>query len=118
VAFISWPTNRELKGLIEIASECGTIIYIGKNTDGTCCAWPEFFEFLRERKVMQYIPDRLNCCIIYGGWCSKRKYVRHEEAAGLSITYHALVKDTKGPMPYDKTPQLRLPSNHMMSKSP
>ena len=85
VAFVSWPSNRPMPGFLDFTAMAGTVIYLGKNTDGNCCAWPEFFFQCNLRKVLAHVPDRRNDLIIYGDALKegdKRKMLL-EEWAGI-----------------------------------
>lgn len=66
VALLSWPINSPNPRLLKLVKKSRSVVYLGKNTDGTCCGWPGLFEHLLERKVLSYKPDRANTLIIYG----------------------------------------------------
>jgi hypothetical protein len=84
VAFLSWPANYEMKGLLDLLSWFDTIIYLGKNTDSTACAWPEFFRVMQKRPVLSYVPHRRNTLIHYGATDRKlERGMKGEELAGM-----------------------------------
>lgn len=84
VAFLSWPSNHEMKGLLDLLSWFNCIIYLGKNTDGTACAWPEFFRTMQKRPVLSYVPHRRNTLIHYGATFQKlERGMKGEELAGM-----------------------------------
>ena len=64
IAFVSWPSNYE-NGLLEVLMQTKTIIYLGKNTDGSMCGTPALFEYLSTRKVEEHVPSRANTLICY-----------------------------------------------------
>lgn len=86
VAFLSWPSNHPLPGLLDLLSRFDTIIYLGKNTDGSACGWPGFFHQMYLRTVLEYVPHRRNSLIIYGKHDDKlaieHRLLRLEERAG------------------------------------
>lgn len=66
VAFISWPANHKMDGLLELLQPFKTIIYLGKNTDGSACAWPGFFREMMLRPVIEHVPFKRNTLIVWG----------------------------------------------------
>lgn len=87
VAFVSWPNNRVMQELLTLARACDTIIYLGKNTDGSSCAWPGFFNHMLSRKLLVHIPDMRNTLLIYGK--AEKAFYRdpvREELGGLNHT--------------------------------
>jgi hypothetical protein len=89
VAFVSWPTNQRLPGLIEILRQCDMVIYLGSNTDGSACGWDGLFRHFAERKVLHYLPIRRNSLIVYGARCSERPLLGEEFAtiSGQLLTF-------------------------------
>lgn len=87
VAFCSWIPNHQVKGLLRVLSPFKTVIYLGKNTDGTACAWPDFFRQMRRRRILNYHNDRKNTLIVYGAddGNGNRKQL-HEEIAGIDYS--------------------------------
>lgn len=86
VAFVSWPINREDRGLMRLVREAKKVVYLGKNTDGVMCGWPGLFNELVKRKVLAYIPERKNTLIVYGGQShSKRKFLGEEHAGATAL---------------------------------
>ncbi len=66
VAFVSWPINAPNPGLIRMLDAAPIIVYIGKNTDGSACGDRALFKLFMGRKLLEYMPSRENCLIIYG----------------------------------------------------
>lgn len=66
VAFLSWPANYKLEGLLDLMANFDTIIYIGKTTGACMCAWPGFFEAMLLRPIQTYLPDIQNNFIVWG----------------------------------------------------
>jgi hypothetical protein len=84
VAFLSWPSNHKMNGLLELVDRCSTVVYLGKNTDGSACAWPEFFGVMAFRPVLEHVPHKRNTLIVWGKKDMKlgRAFLR-EERAGM-----------------------------------
>lgn len=86
VAFMSWPINREERGLVELTQLARTVIYLGKCTDGQFCGFPGLFKHFISRELLDYEPDRPNTLCIYGGPLATPREAEHEERAGLDVT--------------------------------
>lgn len=101
VVFVSWPSNRPMPGFLDFTAMAGTVIYLGKNTDGNCCAWPEFFIQCQLRKVLAYVPDRPNDLIVYGGALEEgdERKMLLEEWAGID---HSKQYNTGDAVPISK----------------
>ncbi len=84
LVFLSWPNNHETPGLARIVRNAETVIYLGKNTDGTSCGWPRLFEELAQREVVCHVPQRANTLIVYGARRVERERLP-EEQAGIDI---------------------------------
>lgn len=82
VAFVAWPINTPQAGLVPLLRRAKTVIYIGKNTDGTMCAWPGFWRSLMEREILDYVPEFMNTVIVYGDVTGPRN-LRGEELAAI-----------------------------------
>ena len=85
VAFMSWPQNMESPVLLALVEHARTVVYLGKNTDGSSCGWPGLFESLLWRRLLVYTPERPNTLIIYGGKLKRRRRPRGEERAAITI---------------------------------
>lgn len=83
VAFLAFPQNIPLPGLVEVLRRSQRVIYFGSNTDGTACGDKNLFGHLREREVLSHVPHPRNSLIVYGeehpGW--RRALVPEEWAA-------------------------------------
>lgn len=66
VAFLSWPFNIRMEGLIELLKASETVIYLGSNAQGNACGYPELFEHFRSREIKAYIPSLNDTFILYG----------------------------------------------------
>lgn len=87
VAFCSWIPNNPVHGLLRVLLPFKKVIYLGKNTDGTACAWPEFFRQMRRRRILDYHNDRRNTLIVYGADAeSGNRKQLHEEIAGIDYS--------------------------------
>lgn len=79
-AFVSWPSNYA-SHIDVLCDRAPTVIYLGVNTDGTCCGTPEMFEKLSKRAVLAHVPDRKNTLIVYGSKRVERALLPEEFAA-------------------------------------
>jgi len=88
VAFISWPNNHFNPNLLALIRISQIVIYQGSNTGGNACGHPIYFEELRHRKVLEYVPDRRNTLIIYGETLTEPRTfaeLHGEEVAGWTM---------------------------------
>lgn len=83
VAFLSWPSNRRLQGLIHILVKCRKIIYQGCNYNGCACGEPYLYTYLKGRKVEALVTTSSNTFTVYGEPCSPREPT-HEEWCGIT----------------------------------
>lgn len=81
VAFLSWPPNWACPGLVEALGRASTVIYLGKNTDGTSCGWPGLWQHLVRRTILAEYPNPSNTLIVYGRPCPERPLLPEEAAA-------------------------------------
>ncbi|MCK9567560.1 hypothetical protein M0R72_01260 [Candidatus Pacearchaeota archaeon] len=91
IAFVSWPANYD-NGLREILKRTKTIIYLGKNTDGSMCGTPALFEYLSTRKIEEHVPSRANTFICYTDTLDKPRHTAwllQEEEAAINANVHA-----------------------------
>jgi len=85
IAFASWPTNGGAAGFIELVARARILIYLGKNTEGTICAEPGFFEHTCRRKLLAYVPWRHNTLIVVGEKLKRKRAATREEKAGMHV---------------------------------
>lgn len=83
VALLSWPANHMMEGLLPLLVKAKTIIYLGKNTDGTSCGFPALFVYLTIRRLLVHKPHPTNTLIIVGEPLRKPRTPEHEELAGI-----------------------------------
>lgn len=83
VAFVSWPSNYLNKGLTRFVELAKTVVYLGKNTDGTMCGDPHLFQYFLGRRLEKYIPDPRNSLIVLGETGVRFRFPQGEELAGL-----------------------------------
>jgi hypothetical protein len=83
--FLSWPSNYENPGLISHLSHCRTLIYLGKNTDGTMCGTPALFTHMVGRKLLAHVSDVMNTLIVTGDRLDTPRVPVSEEQAGIDI---------------------------------
>lgn len=86
--FLSWPVNYLQVEIVKAAVTAETVVYLGKNTDGSACGTPDLFEVLVRREILAYVPDRINTLIIYGSFIAEPNEAHREpmpeEQAGLT----------------------------------
>lgn len=90
IAFVSWPANYD-NGLLPILKRTKTIIYLGKNTDGSSCGTPDMFLYLLTRKIEQHIPSRRNTLICYSDTLEEKRYPLLEEDAAIKSEHGPVV---------------------------
>lgn len=83
VAFLAFPQNTTLHGLISILERSQVVVYFGSNTDGTACGDVTLFEHLRGRGVLSHVPGRRGSLVVYGGPCLGMRALVPEEWAAL-----------------------------------
>lgn len=88
VALLSWPVNRPLPALLRLVEQAETVIYLGKNTDGTSCGWRGLYEHFSGRAVLRHLPDRRNTLTVYG-WPEADRPLTGEETAAI---HHAVTR--------------------------
>ena len=83
VAFVSWPLNCNLPGLVSLAMRSETVIYIGCNFNGTQCGFPAFYRHLLHRELVAHVPNKRNVLVAVKGpeRASVRKPTPEEWAA-------------------------------------
>jgi len=86
VSFLSYPANYPMQGLLEILARSQTVVYLGRNTDGTACGTVAVFQHFLQRELLAYVPVRKNTMIIYGSYDPLRepRAPRGEELAALT----------------------------------
>ena len=86
VAFLAFPQNTNLPGLVSILEQSRIIIYLGSNTDATACGNMNLYLHFLQRDVLATIPNRRNSLIVYGARSdihAKPRRPLPEEWAGL-----------------------------------
>lgn len=53
VAFVSWPSNHPMRGLIEMCDRADIVIHMGCNWNETACGFPAFYRYLCSRELLQ-----------------------------------------------------------------
>ncbi len=88
VAFLSWPANYNtlIEPLLEMAK---TVIYLGKNTDGTACGTPRLYRSFLQRELLWSEPHTNNSLIVMGGkiHVDAPRLPTGEELAGLEVEF-------------------------------
>ena len=88
VAFMSWPQNYNDEGILRLIERAGTVVYLGKNTDGSACGSLRMFEHLVGRELLAHVPDRANTLIVYGKPLEEPREPVGEEMAALTVNHH------------------------------
>lgn len=84
VAFMSWPQNYNDEGVLRLIERAGTVVYLGKNTDGSACGSLRMFDHLVGRELLAHVPDRANTLLIYGKLLAEPREAVGEELAALA----------------------------------
>lgn len=66
VAFVAWPSNRVLPGLLDLLEVSDRVIYLGSNCNGDFCGWPGLWDYLHFREIEAHVPHYRNSLIVYG----------------------------------------------------
>lgn len=105
VAFLSWPVNRQVPGLVGLLEQVETVIVLSRNDDSTSCGWWDLWGYLATREVLGEIQDERNDLLVYGkplGEARAPDQLRREEQAALaqhlalSRNYRELVAELAG----------------------
>lgn len=83
VAFMSWPFNLYDQGLYSLAARARTIIYLGCNSSGTACGFPELFKHFLTRKLEAHIPERPNVLLVLSEPLPEPREPTLEELGGI-----------------------------------
>ena len=81
VAFLSWPDTHFLGGLVQLVAAARTVIYLGKNMDGTKCGFSVLWDHLTQREVLDHWLHHKNSMLVYGGSCGRRPLFPEEVGA-------------------------------------
>lgn len=67
VAVVSWPVNNRqtVLDLLRLLPYFKTLVYVGKNTDGTACGTPELFNWLLQYRPTTWFETSFDTLIIY-----------------------------------------------------
>lgn len=84
VAFVAWPFNAHLPGLLELLTRAKTVIYLGINDKWTACGWSGLFTYLSTREVLAEVNHPRNDLLVYGSALEHKRRLRPEESRGLS----------------------------------
>lgn len=84
VAFVAWPANHPMPGLIDLCRRAEVVCYLGLNDSSkSSCAWPDFFKHLVTRKVRSQISHPRNALVVYGNEPRMDWSLLDEERFGL-----------------------------------
>jgi len=86
VAFLSWPSNQRMPGLIEILERTKVVIYLGSNTDGSACGFSRLYEHLVGRRLIVAMEHRRNTLIAVEESLSEPRIPTLEEFCGFDPT--------------------------------
>jgi hypothetical protein len=81
VAFLSWPVNWHVNGLVELLEKARLVIYLGTHTGGSACGWSGLFDHLLSRTIVIHAPHWKNTLTVYGPRCDRRGPRTGEEHA-------------------------------------
>lgn len=83
VAFVSWPPNRFVRGLVDLAASARTIIYLGSNVDCSACGGLDLLQYFLCRELQRYIPARQSTLLVLGDLLEHPREPTGEERAGI-----------------------------------
>jgi hypothetical protein len=83
VAFLSWPVNWAVSGLVQCLRRVPTCIYVGLNQRVSACGGPDLWSALLCRELLLDIPGKWGNLLVYGKRCSPRLPAADEERAAL-----------------------------------
>jgi hypothetical protein len=84
VAFVGWPQNRPLPGLLNWLDAADVVIYLGHNFDGSSCGNAALFGYFTTRQLVVEVPGRRNSLLVMGERMKKLRALTPEEAAHFS----------------------------------
>ena len=84
VAFVSWPQNYRIEGLIPILERAKVVIYIGCNYDGAACGWPQLFLHMTHRELLAEVEHHKNTLLIVGDTLDDMREPTFEERSGIA----------------------------------
>ena len=84
VAFVSWPVNHRISGLVDLCQRAKKVIYIGCNYEGSACGFREFYLHMIGRELLAEVQSRQNTMLILGDELPKLREPSFEEKCGLS----------------------------------
>ncbi len=85
--FISWPVNYFVPGLCELVREARQVIYLGSNTGGNACGFPELFREFLKRRIVSYVPEETNTLIVYGSFYNREWTPKDWKMASTDVGY-------------------------------
>ena len=94
VAFLSWPTNHNLPGLLEILGMAEIVVYLGCNIGGSACGFADLYRELATREPLACEEHRRNTLIAYGRE-PRTSPMLGEEFAGLTGLWFDTVEDAR-----------------------
>jgi hypothetical protein len=83
VAFLSWPPNRFVPGLLDLVASARTIIYLGSNADCSACGGLDLLQYFLSRELQRFIPDRQSSLLVLGDVLAQPREPTGEERAGI-----------------------------------
>lgn len=106
VAWLSWPTNTVLHGLIPILERTPTVIYLGSNTGGTACGSKKLFTHFAGRELTGHIGHMQNSLLLLGAPLPDgvTRRLTYEEVAGGDPAH--CYPSTMGALDYAATAEL------------
>ena len=83
IAFLSWPMNRVVRGLLPLVESARMVVYLGTCLGGTYCGFPSLFKHFLGRELLVHVPHKKNTLFIYGGALDTPREGEEEERAGI-----------------------------------
>lgn len=83
VAFLSWPVNYEVAGLVGLIMRAPVVVYLGCNFDTTSCGTTELYKHFVRRKLLAHVPHERNTLLVLGSVRHRSRKPTPEERAGI-----------------------------------
>lgn len=99
IAFMKWPENGPLAGIVPLLEKCDTIVYIGLNDPYTVCGNKALWEYLAGREFIKEVKGKKNDLILYGKSVPRTSAPRCREEAAAWVTY-GLTPTEEGSLPH------------------
>jgi hypothetical protein len=94
VAFLGWPANYNMAGLLGLLAVSKIVVYLGSNVGGSACGPTTLFRPLGQREPLAHEAHRRNSLIIYGE-APRTSPLLPEEYASLTGQFFPTLEDAE-----------------------